>query len=137
MINHMIVHSYSRLTLCISFTLSQQVVFETQHTLVITQFTLAVNLNNILVKRAIWQDFDAELAMPKTLFFINFCSRRLVSAAIHNITAASQVQSRPRVIHACVKVFINVYIYDHVFYFQKQVPSHWSFLGECCNDVLL
>ncbi len=65
-----------RRALCISCMLGQQVVFETRHTPVVTQFTSTVNANNFgLVKRTIWQDFEAQLAVQKTLFFIHFCSR--------------------------------------------------------------
>ena len=72
--------------LCISSVLSQHVVFETRHTPLATQFTSTINANNF--ERAIWQVFEAELAIQKTLIFINFYSRRFVSSAIHNVTAA-------------------------------------------------
>ena len=70
--------------------LGQQVVFENRCTLVVTQFASTVNANNfVLVERTIWQGFEAERAIQKTVFFLHFCSERFVSAAItgHNVHA--------------------------------------------------
>ena len=59
--------------LCISCVLGQQVVFETQCTPVVTQFTLTVNADKfVLVERTMWQGFEAELAIQKTFFPYSF-----------------------------------------------------------------
>ena len=60
-----------RRALCISYVLGQQVMFETGRTLVVTQFTSTVNAYSfVLVKRTVWQGFEAELAIQNPLFFI-------------------------------------------------------------------
>ena len=81
-IQHGLPLARGRRVLCISRMLGQQVVFETQRTPVVTQFTSTVHANNFsLVERTIWNGFETELAIQNILFFIHFCSRIFVSAS--------------------------------------------------------
>ena len=65
-IQHGLPVARGRGALSISCVLGQQVVFDTQLTPVVTQFTLIINANNfVLVERTIWQGFEAELAFKR------------------------------------------------------------------------
>ena len=78
-----------RRALCISCVLSQQVVPETLCTPVVTETLKANDFVLCSVERTIWQGFEVQLVIENTFFFIHLFSRSLVSAAIHNVTAAS------------------------------------------------
>ena len=69
----------SRTPLCISCVLGQRVVFEPRRTPVVTQFTSTETASNFVLV-AIWQRFEAELAISKNVLLNYFCSRRFDSA---------------------------------------------------------
>lgn len=98
---HSLPSATGRWTLCVSCALGQQVVSETQHTMVVTQVTLTVTTNNCgLVKRTIWQSLKAKLHILYQFLLTLYSTTLLLHRFLRSQTA--EAGQRSQTVHALI-----------------------------------